>query len=517
MIEFIRFIQHRNLFMKIFKTQQIKSIDNYTIKHEPISSIDLMERASATLFDIFHQKFTANKKKILIFVGPGNNGGDALVLARMLLVQDYTVQVFLLSQKLSVDGTINLQRFNKLYDSEVTVLEENKSLPIIHVDDVIVDGILGSGITREVDGFYAKVIQHLNQANATVFSIDIPSGLRGEENPKNDGKAIIKATITVSFQFPKLAFFFPDSAKYVGKWIITDIGLHPLAIKKESTPYHFISTEAIRDILQIRQPFSHKGNFGHALLLAGSYGKMGASILSAKAALKSGLGLLTVHVPHVGYSILQTSVPEAMVSIDRSEYLITEFPKIEQYNAVGIGPGIGTKTNTKEMLYNLLLECKQPMVIDADAINVLGEEKEWLNLIPENSILTPHPKEFERITQKVGSGYDRHLLQMEFAQKYKVVVVLKGAYTSVATPDGICCFNSTGNPGMATAGSGDVLTGIILGLLSQSYSPVEAAVLGVWLHGKAGDLCLKKDSFESLIASNIIEKMGKAYQFINVS
>lgn len=497
--------------MKVFSTDKIKNIDEYTIKHEPISSLDLMERASATLFDEFRKLYYSDKK-VKVFVGSGNNGGDALVLARMLSSYGTEVTVYLLSSKLSNDAKVNLDRYKMVQGAVVKQLRHGKKLPELSPGDVIVDGILGSGISRPAEGFFATVIQHINDSGCEVFAIDIPSGLFGEDNRNNTPDTIIKAKYTVTFQFPKLSFFFSENVKYVGQWKVTDIGLHTDVIKDTYTPYHYINTENIKNILRKRDNFSHKGNFGHALLLAGSYGKMGAAVLAAKAVLRSGAGLLTAHVPHCGYTVMQTAVPEAMTTIDRSDFLLSEYPReMETYNAVGVGPGIGLKPNTKEMLNNLLLEYDQPMVLDADALNILGEEKEWLKLLPENSILTPHPKEFERIAGKVQSPYERHLLQLEFAKKYNVVVVVKGAFTSVATPDGICCINSTGNPGMATAGSGDVLTGIILGLLSQGYEPYEAAVLGVWLHGRAGDLYEEDFSGESLIASSIVDYLGKAF------
>ena len=500
--------------MKVFSTNKIKTIDDYTIRHEPISSIDLMERASNKLFEEFKRYFST-QKSVKIFVGPGNNGGDALVLARLLHAANYDVSVNLLSSKLSKDAKVNLDRLQILNGIVIKWLKIDKQLPKLSASDVVVDGILGSGISRSVEGFYAQVIQHINKSKCSVFSIDIPSGLFGEDNRQNDPETIIKATFTITFQFPKLSFFFAENAKSVGRWKIVDIGLHLSGIEELSTPYYFIDKANIQNLLRSREDFSHKGNYGHALLLAGSYGKMGASVLAAKAALHSGLGLLTVQVPHCGYSILQTSVPEAMTTIDRAEYLISEYPDLNQFNAVGVGPGVGQKANTKEMLYNLLMEYKKPLVLDADALNILSEEKQWLNLLPENSILTPHPKEFERLTTSTNSSYERHLLQIDFAKKYNAVLVLKGAYTSITNADGICCFNSTGNAGMATAGSGDVLTGIITGLLAQKYEPTEAAILGVWLHGRAGDLYAKCNSVESLTASSIIDFIGKAYYSIN--
>jgi NAD(P)H-hydrate epimerase len=326
---------------------------------------------------------------------------------------------------------------------------------------------------------------------------------------------VVKADFTLTFQFPKLAFLLADYGEYAGQWEILDIGLHPKAIEEFETDNYFITTEDITGKLKRRERFSHKGNYGHALLMAGSYGKMGAAIMASQGCMRCGTGLLTTHVPHYGYHIIQISVPEAMVSIDRSDILITEFPALNNFDAVGIGPGIGKKPNTVKALKELLTSMgSKPLVMDADALNIISENPGLLELLPENCIITPHPKEFDRLAGTSSSHYERHTKAVDFAKKHNVIIVLKGAYTSIILPDGKSLFNSTGNPGMATAGSGDVLTGVILGLLSQGYSPEDAAVTGVFIHGLAGDMAAGDISEQGIIASDIISNLGRAFSVV---
>jgi len=379
-----------------------------------------------------------------------------------------------------------------------------------------VDALFGSGLSRKLEGLPASLVKHMNQSGADIVAIDIPSGLFGEDNRNNDRDAIIKATWTFTFQMPKLSFLFPENESFVGCWEVLDIGLMQQAIDEIDSGYFMLAQEDIASKIMQRKKFSHKGTYGHALLISGSYGKMGAAVLSAKACLRTGCGLVTVHIPKVGYEIVQTALPEAMISIDWSDIIFTNVPDIENYSCIGIGPGIGTKQNTKRALLNLFERVEKPMVIDADALNILGEHKEWIQKIPANSILTPHPKEFERIVGQSTDDYDRNRKQITFAVENNIILVLKGAHTTIALPDGTCYFNSTGNPGMATAGSGDVLTGMILSLVSQGYHPADAAKIGVYLHGMSGDLAVKQTGQEAMIASDIIENAGKAFLSLKI-
>ena len=340
----------------------------------------------------------------------------------------------------------------------------------------------------------------------------MPSGLFGEDNSDNDPEKILRADYTLTFQFPKLSFFFPENEAFTGEWIVLDIGLHPDIIASTPTPYYYLSREDVAERIRPRRKFSHKGTYGHAMLISGSCGRMGAAVLASRGCLRSGVGLLTVHVPRLGNDILQTAVPEAMLESDQSDILFSEVPDLSPYSAVGAGPALGTRSNSQKALHTLITTAKIPLVLDADALNMLSLHPEWYDELPEDTVLTPHPKEFERLAGPAENGYQRVHKALEFAVKYKVIVVLKGAHTAITTPAGEVWFNMTGNPGMATAGSGDVLTGIILGLLAQRYEPAAAAMIGVYIHGLAGDLAREERGEEALIASDIIENLGGAFK-----
>jgi NAD(P)H-hydrate epimerase len=387
-------------------------------------------------------------------------------------------------------------------------------MPLISSDDIIIDAIFGSGLGRPVTGLTRDVINEINRSDALKVSVDVPSGLFCENNAGNDNESIIKADFTLTFQFPKLSFLFPENMKYVGIWKVLPIGLHESAITNTHTPFRLLSGEDILPLLKTRNKFDHKGVFGHGLLISGSYGKIGAAVLGARAALRTGIGLITVHLPSCGNDIMQSSVTEAMVQPDENEKVVSSIPGTDGYSSVGAGPGIGTGSETQAALKTLLHVCRRPMVLDADALNILSMNKEWLELLHPGTILTPHPKEFERLAGKATDSYDRLQKQREFSGRYKCIVILKGAHSSVSFPDGSVYFNNTGNPGMATAGSGDVLTGMVLSLLSQGYSSENAAMIGVYLHGLAGDIAAGESSFESLTASDIINCIGQAFNRI---
>lgn len=497
--------------MKIFHADQIKKADAYTIQHEPVSSIDLMERAATKAYK-WLKKRVSKQQQVLIFCGVGNNGGDGLVIARKLLEQGYHVHTYIVhfSENQSEDFKKNLQLLSK---KNITSLNEHEEFPEIPAGSIVVDAIFGSGLNRPVKGWIAQLIQHINTSKAMRVAIDIPSGLFSEDNDENK-EAIVQAHFTLSFQFPKLAFLFPQNAPYVGQWEILPIGLHEDFIVQEKATEFYITSDLVQLILKRRPKYGHKGTFGHALIIAGSKGKIGANILASKACLRSGVGLLTSYLPECGYTALQTALPEAMCLTDDEGNKVTHLPNISNYTGVGIGPGIGIEKATQNVVKLLIQNSGRPVVFDADAINILAENKTWLEFIPHGSILTPHPGEFARLVGKIGDDYKRFLKLKEFAIRYKIFVVLKGAHSAIATPSGEVFFNSTGNPGMATAGSGDVLTGILTSLLAQGYSSGKAVILGVWLHGKAGDIAAKKNGEYALIASDIIANIKGAYDAI---
>ncbi len=501
--------------MKIFTTKQIAEIDKYTIENEPIADIDLMERASLQIVNWLVRNIS-NEKQLVCFAGPGNNGGDALAIARLMAEYDYSVSVYLLDLGKGLKGSpaINWQR---LIDQGKVTLHRIKGkgdFPGLADSHLVLDGLFGSGLTRALTGLPAELVRFINQSKAEIIAIDIPSGLMGEDNSANIPENIIKAGWTLTFQFPKLSFLFPENEKYLGRWEVLPIGLHPEGIAQIPSEYFYLEKETIKGFIPKRSRFEHKGTAGHALLIAGGYGKMGAAVLSSKACLRAGVGLLTTHIPRLGYGIIQTAVSEAMASIDQSDLMFTESPGLGSYTAVGIGPGIGTKLNTHRALHKLIKKPGKPLVIDADALNIISGHKEWLKELPPHTILTPHPGEFKRLTKETSDSFERLMVLQGFAKEYQVIAVLKGAFTAIALPDGRIYFNPTGNPGMATAGSGDVLTGIILGLVAQGIPPEQAALAGVYLHGLAGDIAAARKSEYSMIAGDITEALGLAFSRI---
>jgi NAD(P)H-hydrate epimerase len=500
--------------MKILSIEQVRKADEYTIKNEPIASIDLMERAGKRCFKWIRKKFD-HTCRVLIFCGPGNNGGDGLVVARQMANEGCEVRTVVVkfTDNFSEDFKINLDRLKET-GSTVQVLDSIEGIPDMVNKDLVVDAIFGSGLSRPVKGFPAEVIKKINQSDAITVSIDIPSGLYADKAVDAKDPAIIMADHTISFQFPKLAFMFPGNAEYVGEWHVEPIGLLPEYIKNADTKNYYLDKDLASSIYRPRGKFTHKGNYGHALLIAGGYGKMGAAVLAAKACLNTGAGLVHTHVPVKGYSIIQTAVPDAMVSIDPNDEYFSEVPDLAHYNAIGTGPGLGFAEQTKNALKLLIQNTQVPIVFDADALTILGENKTWIPFVPKLSIFTPHPKEFSRLVGSWKDDFERLAKQREFSVKYTAYVVLKGAHTSVTCPDGSCYFNSTGNPGMATGGSGDVLTGMILSLLAQNYNPKHAALLGVYLHGLAGDLAARKYGMEAVTASLMTDFIGKAFKKI---
>ena len=499
--------------MKIFSVSQIKAWDAYTIQNEPISSIELMQRAAESCFKWIEKEYN-KKSSFIIFCSKGNNGGDGLALSKLLFENGYAVSVYIIAinSNGSEDFQINFERLKKVLNS-VYFLDEESSFPDLK-NKIIIDALFGTGLNKKPIGLFSKVISYINESSETVVSIDVPSGLYVDKSSiLSNAETIIKATYTLTFQNQKVAFLMPENQSYVGKVILLDIGLSKEFEENEDAQFEFIDQKIIRKIFRERSAFSNKGNFGYACLLAGSYGMMGATVLSSKACLRSGVGKLTCYTCEAGYNIIQTSVPEAMCKTFGNNF-IQDIKDFNDFDVIGIGPGIGKYFSHKELLQNVFSTFKKPLVIDADALNILSENPFLYKLIPKNSILTPHPKEFERLFGKSNSDFDRIDLALSKAKELNIYIVLKGHFTFIATPDGKGYFNSTGNAGMATAGAGDVLTGIITGLLAQDYSSLDACILGVYLHGLAGDIAAENLSKESLIAGDIIENLGAAFKQI---
>ena len=501
--------------MKILSSAQLKELDKYTIIHEPIASIDLMERAARALTEAIVQRWDKSFD-IVVFAGPGNNGGDALAVARMLSKKGYRVEVFLFNTKgkLSEECQANLDRLKTCGSIYFTEISTQFDPPYLSEKHLVIDGLFGSGLNKPLNGGFAAVVKYINSSKAQVVAIDIPSGLMGEDNTYNVRTNIIRADVTLSIQLPKLSFLFPENEDIVGEWRMLDIQLKQSFIDSVPSDYSILEESEVRSLVKPRKRFAHKGTFGHGLLIAGSYGMAGASILSAKACLKSGIGLLTVHVPIHNHDLLQVTVPEAIVHTDIQERYFAQPTHLNKYSALAIGPGLGREEDTALAMMEQIQGSNLPIVLDADAINILSTHRNWLSRLPKRCILTPHLGELERLIGKCLDTYERLIKVKELASYLQSYIIVKGAWTCIVTPEGNFHFNPTGNPGMATGGSGDVLTGILLGLLAQGYSREEACKLGVYVHGMAGDIAAEEKTEISMTANDIIEALPIAWKKI---
>lgn len=500
--------------IKILSAQQIGLADQATINTEPISSIDLMERASKLCSNWLLDFFPAGIDYVF-FCGKGNNAGDGLAIARTLFEKGKNIQVYILdfAGEPSSDFTNNLNRLKKIAPSLIFEINENTEFPEIKAGSIIIDAIYGTGLNKPLSKPVINCIKNINKLGSIVISIDVPSGLFIDKNTENL-EDVIHANFTLTFQLPKLAFFYPEYAIATGIWEVLDIGLDKTFLESADSKTFLITEMDVRKLLRPKAIFGHKGLFGHALLVAGSYGKAGAAILAAKACLHSGVGLVTIRVPALIVNPIQSSVPEAMLIPDTENNYLSTAIIPSNYTAIGIGPGIGIEKKTGNVLKRLIQDVELPMVFDADALNLLAENPTWLSFIPKGSILTPHIGEFKRLTGNYTNPFDRSNAQIAFAKKYNCYVLLKGKYSSIACPDGSLIFNPTGNPGMATAGSGDTLTGIITSFLAQGYSPFQSVIIGVYIHGLAGDLAAETLSEHAMIASNIIEYLPAAFKLL---
>ncbi len=495
--------------MEILSAKQIYQADKATIKNQGITSLELMERAGTVCFEWIHSKLQGNPVRILVFCGIGNNGGDGLVIARHLHQYGYNVHCFVVNfSDKRTEGF--LDNYDSLKEAGVwpSIIKNSDDFPEIVSQDIVIDAIFGVGLTRKIEGFTVDLIKYINQAEAYALAIDIPSGLFADESISK-ADTVIEASHTLTFQRPKLVFLLPENEKYINTWEVVDIGLDEVFIDSLNIKHFLIQKNNVQAMYHQRDKFSHKGTFGHSLIIGGSYGKIGAVILASKAALKSGSGLVTTYIPKCGYEILQISNPEIMVEVD-AENELEYFNYKSKPTVIGIGPGIGKSEKTMKGFAQFLSDNKLPLVLDADALNILSVNKKLLKLLSENSILTPHPKEFERLVGAWKNDHEKLNKLKKFSSTYKIIVVLKGAHTVIAKNDELF-FNTTGNPALATAGSGDVLTGVITGLLAQKYDALEAAILGVYLHGMTANLAVAKTGFESFTATTIIEYLGDAF------
>lgn len=497
--------------MKIFSASQIRACDAYTIHSTKIQSHDLMERAAGSCLSWINENLP-NEAVFMVICGSGNNGGDGLAITRMLHRQGYNAKAFLmrLGDSLSDDCRKNFERLTNIDQSLIEILEPESLIADVPENVIIIDAILGTGLNRPAEGWVAEFIEHLNELTNLKISIDIPSGMPADSIPK-EGAAILRADHTLSFQFYKRSFLHRETGEYAGDIHILDIGLSDKFISSTQTSYTILDRDAVSTLYTRPSRFNHKGDNGLAYIVAGSHGMMGAAVLSVKAALRAGAGKVQALVPECGYTIMQTSVPEAMCSVSGETY-VSRVKGWEKADMVGVGPGLGMASATQSTFSDFIIACKNPIVVDADGLNIMAEYPELLGKLPANSIITPHPKEFEKLFGKTPDSMQQCEVARTKSMKYNIYIVLKGHHTIITTPEGDCIYNSTGNAGMATGGSGDVLTGIITGLCAQGYKPAKAVKLGVYLHGLAGDYAAAENGENAMIASDIIDNLGKSFK-----
>lgn len=497
--------------MKVFTPSDIREIDRLSIEREKITSYDLMERAaSAVSYEVMSRWLPS--QRIVIFAGPGNNGGDALAVARHLIDQGYKPKILLLNtkNKLSPDCEKNKRRLTDYGYPDFEEITKSLTMPDLSESDVIIDGLFGSGLSDTLHGGYIALVRAINESGAFVVSIDVPSGLFSEFNKGNLIRSnVVHANLTFAFQFPRLSFFFAENSCALGRWKVLDIGLDSEVMAKIPSDYFIIDERGVRAALKARDEFSTKDDFGRLMIVAGSIGMIGAAVLSSRAAMRAGAGAVVVHAPKCGYIVLQSSVPEVMVDMDDNDECVSKIPRSKMVYA--LGPGLGTELSTINAVEAFLKQSSAPLVLDADALNCISLRRSLLDDIPRNSIITPHAKEFDRLFGEHFTEEERFLKAVDMAKALGIVIVLKGRYTKIVRPDGKIFINVLGNPGMATAGSGDVLTGIIASLLAQGYSPATAASVGVYIHSLAGDMAKWVNGEEGLIAGDIVDCIGKAF------
>lgn len=498
--------------MKIFTNDAIRRIFERSIELDGISMLEMMERSAwAVTYEIM--KRWRSTKRIVVFAGPGDNGGDALAVSRLLFEQGYQPEVYLLNVKsshLSNCCSANRDRLYQIEGIQYTEVTETFNLPELGENDVVIDGLFGSGLRTPLKGGYTSLVQYINDSGAYIVSIDMPSGLFGEQNATVDRRNIVKANLTLVYQFKRLAFFFAENAQFIGECQVLDLELNQEAIAEAHSDCYLVNSDDVRMMVRTRNEFTNKYDYGSILLVAGSYGMMGSAILAAKAAMRSGAGLVTVHAPREGYLPLQTAVPEALFEPDSNPYVTSSIEMNHHYSVVAIGPGISTSDETLDALDTFLKSCHRACLLDADALNCMQKRSLLLRSIPKGSVITPHTHEFDRLFGNHNSDEERYFKAINNARLYDITIVLKGHHTMTICPNGKVYINSSGNAGMATAGSGDALTGVIASFIAQGYQPDLGVVLGVYIHGLAGDIAAQEHSEYGVIASDIVDNLGRA-------
>ena len=502
--------------MKIFKSSELPAIDNATCESQNIDSLELMERAAnAACYEIMSRFLPS--QRIVVVAGPGNNGGDALAVARLLMERGYKhIETFLFNIKghLAHDCAEERKKLITIDGIDFTEVTREFTPPYLGENDVVIDGLFGSGLKESLKGGFMILARYINESGAYVISLDIPSGLSGERNDNVLRRDMVHANLTLTFQLPRLSFFFEENADIIGEWKLLDIDLDQEKMKEIPSDFMLVEARSVRPLLKPRQPFTGKRDYGSVMIFAGSVGMMGAAVMCARSCMRSGAGLATVHSARIGMPILQTSVPEVMFEPDRNEHIITDMTIHHAHQAIAVGPGIGTREATIDALESLLKNCEHPLVLDADALNCIAQRPALLTMMPRNTVITPHIGEFDRLFGEHKSSESRLAKAIEMAKYYNIIIVLKGHFTVTVRPTGKVYFNSTGNPGMATAGAGDVLTGVIAAFMAQGFRPEHAATIGVYIHGLAGDIAAQELGEVGMTAMDIADNIGKAVRLI---
>ncbi len=501
--------------MKLFTNDQIRTIERHVIENEGVTTIELVERAaSAISWEIMSR--WRQSKKVLIFAGPGNNGADALAVAGMLIEEGYTVEALLFNvfDKLSDACRHFRDKLKENAPGSLTEITTDFTPPYISTDVLVIDGLFGSGLKEPLSGGFQSLVDYINNSAATIVSIDIPSGMFAEWNELILSRNAIHATLTLAVEFPRLSFFIADNAEFLGEWKVLDIKLASAEARSETSPYFLLEKNDAQRLLRRRSRFTSKADYGTCLLAAGSYGMMGASLMAARGALRAGVGKITVHAPRCGFQTLQIGVPEAMFEPDINDIIITNIPQKHDYDVIALGPGLGTHDYTVHAVEALISATQKPLIIDADALNCIAQRPSMLDHIPPMSVITPHDGEFDRLFGAHPSHEARLKRAIEKAAYYSIIILLKGCYTTVVRPDGKIYFLDHGTPAMATPGSGDVLTGIIAGLMAQGYSPDISAALGAFIHAQAGCMAAAEQGEYGVLATDIAEMTGRAIKSI---
>lgn len=500
-------------YMKIFTTQDIKSIYRKTLETDGVTTLDMCRRAAASMVSEIVSRWPASRP-VAVFAGPGGNGADALAMSRMLLDRGYQCEIYLFN----IGGKLLSGDCRRMRDELVTAAPEHFTevtgpfpLPEISPRYLIIDGLFGTGLTEPLTGGFTMLARYFNESGATVVSIDLPSGMFADWNSTGAiNRNVVHAHLTLSQQFPHLAFLFKENAELVGDWKVVDVGLNSHVVRSTPTNFQMLDSVGVHRLLKPRDKFADKTEFGNALVIAGSHGMMGAAVLAAKGAVRSGAGRVTLHGPAWGCDIAQISVPEAMYDCDPNDVSITAMKPARNYDAIAVGPGIGNGLSTVSALDLLLKSSTSPLVLDADALNCIARQRSMLNLLPPLTILTPHVREYDRLFGEQHSDEERIKNAIKQAAELQILILLKGHYTALIRPDGKVYFNSTGTPALATPGSGDVLTGLICGFLAQKFLPEIAPLLGAYIHGMAGEIAAERMGEYSVTATDITDAIGPA-------